>query len=777
MFLSLCGLVGAVLPLRVQTADSIPLTTGLAITGLGAGGRAPVVTDAILARIVRGEHVAPVAGDSVTAGDRTLIWRGVQAGADGSFSGIGSGYVFLTYDSPTDSVKLLEATGDNMVYVNGQPRAGDPYGTGCLRLPVALHTGVNEFMFSVGRGSLRARLLPAAAPVQLDTGDITRPDLIPDDHGDLFGGVVVINSTPDDATDLSIACSGAGKDLRTPVPRVPALSLRKVRFNFPAGATAFDLILMRGDKPLHSVHLTVDARKHGDAYMRTFESSIDGSVQYYAVRPSSLTDTSNALILSLHGAGVEAYRQASAYTVKPWATVVAPTNRRPFGFDWEDWGRMDGMEVLDIAGAAIPHDPKRVVVTGHSMGGHGTWSLGTLFPSRFAATAPSAGWISFWSYAGGWEPRDPTPPEAMLRRSMSPSDTLARVQNLAAERVYILHGDKDENVPVGQARKMSSTLSQLGIEFGYHEEPGAPHWWGDRCMDYPDLMSLLEQARLSDFHTVDFTTPDPGISADCGWLRILQQTHPRELSHVKGEPSGLATENVRALTILADEPSLKLDGRAFTDVKANTTFIRTKDSWRLGSLPAGAREADFCGPVKHGFNDRVVLVYGTTGTSDENQWMRSKARYDAETFYYRGNGAVEAVSDTEFLKTGYGGRNVVVYGNADTNRAWRALIGRAPLRLRRGELHAGARQFKGEGYSVMFVYPSARRLVVAIGGTGLTGMRATDRLPIFTSGVAYPDWTVFGPDTAEKGTKGILGAGFFGPEWGFNDGDVAWAGP
>ena len=23
------------------------------------------------------------------------------------------------------------------------------------------------------------------------------------------------------------------------------------------------------------------------------------------------------------------------------AEVVAPTNRRPFGFDWQDWGRLD----------------------------------------------------------------------------------------------------------------------------------------------------------------------------------------------------------------------------------------------------------------------------------------------------------------------------------------------------------------------------------------------------------------------------------------------------
>ena len=36
-------------------------------------------------------------------------------------------------------------------------------------------------------------------------------------------------------------------------------------------------------------------------------------------------------------------------------------------------------------------------ISGHSMGGHGTWNIGVQFPGTFAALGPSAGWISFWS--------------------------------------------------------------------------------------------------------------------------------------------------------------------------------------------------------------------------------------------------------------------------------------------------------------------------------------------------------------------------------------------
>ena len=47
---------------------------------------------------------------------------------------------------------------------------------------------------------------------------------------------------------------------------------------------------------------------------------------------------------------------------------------------------------------------RRTYLTGHSMGGHGTWHLGVTFPDRFAAIAPGRGWISMWSYAGAKRP-------------------------------------------------------------------------------------------------------------------------------------------------------------------------------------------------------------------------------------------------------------------------------------------------------------------------------------------------------------------------------------
>jgi hypothetical protein len=47
----------------------------------------------------------------------------------------------------------------------------------------------------------------------------------------------------------------------------------------------------------------------------------------------------------------------------------------------------------------------------------------------------------------------------------------------------------------------------------------------------------------------------------------------------------------------------------------------------------------------------------------------------------------------------------------------------------------------------------------------MVGMKLTDRLPYFTSGVHYPDWTVFGPAVYEQGYEVADAAGYFDNAW------------
>jgi predicted esterase len=581
--------------------------------------------------------------------------------------------------------------------------------------------------------------------------------------------------------------------------------------------------------------LALRVRAETDSRRVTFRSRIDDSVQYYAIRPATgepvepaTGDAANhALVLSLHGASVEATSQADAYASKAWAHIVAPTNRRPFGFDWEDWGRLDALEVLEHAQRTLPHDPRRVVLTGHSMGGHGTWQLGAHFPGTFAAVAPSAGWISFWSYGGGVRLDETDAVQAMFTRAASPSDTLALKANLAHPGVYILHGDADDNVPVSEARRMREELAPLGGEVRWHEQPGAGHWWessdepGAECVDWPPMFDMFARRRTPAPHEarrVDFVTSSPGVSATMHWATVVQQQRaltPSTLA-LRADPlrrrfAG-TTENVARLALDASwmpgdggapgstgQPiTVELDGQTLTglapDARGVVHLVRgagegdggdSGGAWTAAAGPAGANQKrpERAGLFKDAFRERVVLVYASGGDEREDAWALGKARFDSEHFWVRGNATLRVVSDRAFVEDArrgadaeFAGRSVILYGNADTNLAWDLVLRDCPVVVRRGVVRAGNNEAQGRHLVALFTFPRAgsdSARVGVVGVSGPEGERAAERAPYFVSGVAYPDWVVYDATVLERGFAGVRGAGFFDNSWRMGT-DWAW---
>jgi poly(3-hydroxybutyrate) depolymerase len=793
----------------------------LTVRSAGRSSRSPVHRDPVEALIVTGRWSTPRAGDAVSPADPSSPrWAAVTAtaAADGGLTvpAPPGGYVWMTAEASAPRVMLLEASGHSIVYVNGEPRVGDPYGTGWVRLPISLHRGANGLLFQCGRGQLKVRLAAPRASALLDTRDATLPDRVVGMSEPVLGAVVVINTIAHPLADLSLRATGAGAVALTRLPAIPPLGTRKMPFRWagpaPAasGATELSLQLIRQGVNrlirLDTATLRLRDRRPTETQKHTFVSEIDGSVQYYAVNPARPTGSTSgppALFLTLHGAGVEAIGQADAYESKSWGDLVAPTNRRPYGFDWEDWGRLDAMEVLALAQRRLHTDPRRMYLTGHSMGGHGTWQLGAMFPDRFAAIGPSAGWISFASYAGGARAEGETPMELMLQRAALPSDTLALAHNYAQEGVYILHGSADDNVPVEQARTMSRELGAFHHDFVFFEQPGAGHWWdvsdepGADCVDWAPMFDFFAHHALSDDESVRqvaFVTADPGVSARCHWAGIEAQTHPLQLSSIQlrcdpgrrrfvGTTTNVARLSLRLSPLAASGAvSLDLDGQKLENIPFPSDrqlwLAREGERWWLAPRPLpGWKTPERCGPFKQAFRHRMLFVYGTRGTPEENAWALARARYDAETFWYRGNGSIDLLADTAFDASTDRDRSVILYGNAQTNAAWSSLLAGSPVSVERGTLRVGRREIAGSDLACLFVRPrpgSAQALVGVVGGTGLAGMRLTDRMPYFVSGVEYPDLIALGPEALERGSRGVRVAGFFGPDWRVETGEFAW---
>jgi poly(3-hydroxybutyrate) depolymerase len=758
-----------------------------------------------------------------------LVWRTATADSAGWIDdpALRGGYAVATVTMPRDTTLILEGMGYRAVRVGEAWREGNLYGGtdefapwqprfDFARVPVRLPAGQTTLVFAGNRfGRLRARLWPVTAPLSFNARDVTLPDLVAGEPVATVGAIVVLNATDETITDARLTARlGSGEATTVDVPALPPYGVRKVGFAVrgpaPAatGEVALRLEIARG-RTLDHATVALAVKRADENRRVTFTSDLDGSVQAFGLRPplpgpATRAGEDLALVLSLHGANVDALNQSGSYPPLPWAWVIAPTNRRPYGFNWEDWGRRDALEVLDLALATLPVDSARVHLTGHSMGGHGSWHLGTLHPGRFATVAPSAGWISFWSYRPERDATATSPLAAMLARATLPSRTLRQARNLDGLGVYVLHGADDQVVSVAEARTMRDHLAAFHRDLDGHEEPGAGHWWdrddapGADCVAWPPLLDFLARHRRPAPHEVRhvaFRTPSPGTSDRRAWVRITGQHRAfvasevdLRLEPVDGRLRG-TTGNVSRLAldvahVAADTLRAVVDGDTLTvplapsgDGPRVVHLARpdSTDAWRAAGPPDPARK----GPHRDSglrtvFDRRVQLIYGTRGSPAENAWALARARHDAEHLWYQGNASVDVLPDTLFCPDAEPDRNVILYGNADTHAHWDALWAVAGVHPDRAGLRLGDRTVTGDGVGLLAIGPrpgSDVASVAVIGGSGLPGCRLTDRRPYLQPGVAYPDVTVLRdrdgpvPRATAAPAPVVQTAGFLDRDW------------
>ena len=197
---------------------------------------------------------------------------------------------------------------------------------------------------------------------------------------------------------------------------------------------------------------------------REFVSTTDRKtrLQYLLFRPKNFQPGTNyPLVLSLHGGAprkkfedlLEPYLPGLAYGLGRLVSddtqdahpcfVLAPWSN---GGGWDKENLRLTLKLLDALAKEFKIDPKRVYVTGQSMGGFGTWSIITQHPERFAAAVP---------ICGGGEPRD-----------------AAKAKDIP---IWAFHGSKDGVVPVHYTRQMIAALRTAGATPRYWEYEGAEH--------------------------------------------------------------------------------------------------------------------------------------------------------------------------------------------------------------------------------------------------------------------------------------------------------------
>ena len=205
------------------------------------------------------------------------------------------------------------------------------------------------------------------------------------------------------------------------------------------------------------------------------------SYSYQVYVPAKLQGQSKPpMILFLHGIGQRgeggfvpskgaAGIVARGYLEQVPAIILLPQCRQ--GQYWSDpeMERMV-MAALDQTATEFDADPRRLYLTGVSMGGFGAWHMAAQHPGRFAAIV---------SICGG----------SPLRSDDRFTSIARRVGTTPA---WVFHGEDDHVVPVSESRQMVRALKAVsGSRVRYNEYKGVGHNVWLNVLGEADLMPWL----------------------------------------------------------------------------------------------------------------------------------------------------------------------------------------------------------------------------------------------------------------------------------------------
>ena len=189
-------------------------------------------------------------------------------------------------------------------------------------------------------------------------------------------------------------------------------------------------------------------------------------------------------------------RVATKLDPKSLSSFIGVFPQSRVGTPWSGEMAEYAVKALDQTVAEFKADPRRLYVTGFSLGGYGSWYVAAKYPRKFAAIVPIGGNIKVpekfpRDYLERFVPAD------MLALYDAKDPHAAFVKVVGRTPAWIFHGENDEQVPVSDARSTAATLKAAGVSVRYTEYKGAGHFVFDRAYTEPGFWAWLLAQRLT----------------------------------------------------------------------------------------------------------------------------------------------------------------------------------------------------------------------------------------------------------------------------------------
>jgi dienelactone hydrolase len=498
-----------------------------------------------------------------------------------------------------------------------------------------------------------------------------------------------------------------------------------------------------------------DARVRAGGFMRiAYRDAVDGTPQYARAFLPAGYDAAKPwpLVLNLHG-----YNPANPDYVRWWSVdarhpdidtefpghqqviFIEPHGRgntRYFGL-----GDSDVMRVIAEAKRLFHVDEDRVYLTGESMGGWGTWNVGTRHPDTFAAIAPVFGGQDYHSLMTGEQLAALSPADRFLQERDS---SWALAEGLNNTPVYIRHGDEDQAVNVEWTRWGVRLLQRWGYDVRYHEYPGRIHETLETSSSNPNvaIQWFLGHARDPAPRHVRIRTPELR-HAKSWWVDVRQVASPMEFADVDAEVVErnvirLDTRNVLDVTLAPSaaliDPAQPVrviwNGIAHEFRTPGDGLRLTDPAYHPGKL---VKNATLPGTMRDFTTTPFAVVVGTS-SKDPQMVATLRAKADAFVGLWRNwqKFPPRVFTDTEITARDIESYSLILFGAADANRVTASFGAKLPLRVTRDAVSIDGHAFSAPAAMVRMLYPNPRnpsRYVWVIAGTSSAALFGVEIVP------------------------------------------------
>lgn len=455
-------------------------------------------------------------------------------------------------------------------------------------------------------------------------------------------------------------------------------------------------------------------------------SKIDGSGQPFTLRiPDAYTPNRHwPLVVSMHGAGgTHGSRWGEAHPEEHFELFV---NGRGRTGGYIELSEVDVLEATDYVQRHWRISADEVHLTGGSMGGYGTFTVGSRHPDRWATAVPWAGSAAH------------LPTENML--------------NLPT---YALHSDDDFVVPVSGARAGVRRINEVGGAAIMAETTGLGHQFGRWAEGRAAMLDWRQGKRRpssTEIRRVVYTATDE-LARGAYWVRVEEWGPWGKPARVDARFAAdnalhIDTDNVRVLRVsLADSPA-DLGRRLHVVVNANTvTRLESPLPREIHVVQEnGAPRVVTEKPAEPGYRrhfpggvtalyhgEPLLLVYGTRGGPEITDRLRRMAeacsrlsRFSASTgdlSTMMTYGGLPVKADHEVTREDLERCNVIVFGSADENALAAQFADRLPIRIDRDAKRIvadddAAWSLDGRGFGLLHYNPEVpSRLIYWISAT------------------------------------------------------------